>query len=104
MARQIAGRQDAIEDHNKGQLFDTDGRIEAVEKPISELDESVPRAMLQGGIQEHIVEELIDVFVPQVMKETVEVVQHIPQERVQNCALAEIVDVPHTQIREETGR
>ena len=43
---------------NKDQLSNTDGRIEAVEKSISELDESVAHTVSQEGIQECIAEEI----------------------------------------------
>ena len=39
----MAGGQDAIEDYSKDQLSNTDARTEAVEKIISELDESVAK-------------------------------------------------------------
>ena len=41
LARQGTGRQDAIDDYNKDQMSNADARIEAVEKSISELHESV---------------------------------------------------------------
>ena len=41
LARQGTGRQDAMDDYNKDQLSNADARIEAVEKSISELHESV---------------------------------------------------------------
>ena len=42
---------------------------------------------------EHIVEEIIDVLVLQVMEETVEVVKHIPQEQVRSYTVEQIGDV-----------
>ena len=89
--RQIKGHKDTIDDCND-QLSNTDGRIEAVEKSLSELNESVAHAVLQEGIHEHIVEEIIDVPVPEMMEETIEVVQHNPQKQVQ--CVDKIVDVP----------
>merc|ERR1712136_552985 len=72
------------------QLSNTDGRMEVVEKPIPELDESVARTVSQG-IQERIVEEIIDVPVPLVMEKTVEVAKHIPQEPMQSNTAKQIV-------------
>ena len=111
--------QDAIEDYNKDQLSNTDARIEAVEKSISELHERVTKEieipqtqqsevvtliannatvteLLKLAVnrmnvfysptlqhfQQHIDEEIIDVFVPEEMEGTVEVAKHIPQERM----------------------
>merc|ERR1712136_336215 len=72
------------------QLSNTDGRMEVVEKPIPELDESVARTVSQG-IQERIVEEVVDVSVPLVMEKTVEVAKHIPQEPMQSYTAKQIV-------------
>ena len=55
----------------------------------------------QGRIHERIVEETIDVPVPQVMKEVIEVVKVIPHEPVQNRTVEHIVDVSVPQIQEE---
>ena len=87
----------------KSQLSDTDGRMEAVEKSIAELDESVAHMVSQEGIQERLVEEIVDVPIPQVMEKTVEVAKHIPQEPVQSYTLEQIVDMPVPRIRKETG-
>ena len=67
-AHHISGHRDAIADY-KDQLSNTDARIE------------------------RIVEETIDVPVPRVMGETVEAVKLIPQDKVQNCTLEQIVAV-----------
>ena len=48
----------------------------------------------QERVQERIVEETIDVPVPQGMKEIVEAWKYIPQEHVQNCTREHAVDVP----------
>ena len=47
-----------------------------------------------------ILEQIVDVPVPQIMEETVEVVQLIPQERVQQRTLEETVNVPVLQIQQ----
>ena len=52
-------------------------------------------------IQERIVEETVDVAVPQVMEETVEIAKYIPQERVEICTVEQVVDVPVPQIMED---
>ena len=93
-------RFDILDDKN--QLSNNDGRIEAVEKSISELDESVAHAVLQEGIQERIVGEIMDVL-PQVMEKTIEVAKHIPQERIHSYTVEEIVDMAVPRIRKETG-
>ena len=67
-AHHISGHRDAVADF-KDQLSNTDARIE------------------------RIVEETIDVHVPRVMGETVEAVKLIPQDKVQNCTLEQIVAV-----------
>ena len=72
-----------ILDDGKDQLSNTDGRIEAVEKSISELDESVAHTVLQEGIQERVVGETMDVPIPQVMEKTIEVTKAIPRKRLQ---------------------
>ena len=82
LAHQVSGHRDAIADY-KNQLSNTDACIER---------------------NEHIIEDLIDVHVPQVTEEAAEVVKHIPQERVQNCTVEEMVDVPVPWIREKTGQ
>ena len=92
-----------ILDNDKDQLSNTDGRIEAVEKSISELDESVAHTVLQEGIQERIVGEIMDVPIPQVMEKTIEVAKHIPQERMHSYTVEEIVDMAVPRIRKETG-
>ena len=50
--------------------------------------------VLGGRIHEHIVEENIDVTVPQVMKDSSGVVKLTPQERVQNSTAEQIINVP----------
>ena len=73
---QISGHRDAIADY-KDQLPHTDARIK------------------------RIVEEVIGVPVPQVMKQAVKL---IPQDKVQNCTMKQkIVAVPAPRIRDETG-
>ena len=67
------GHKDTTDDCND-QLSNTDGCIEAEE-----------------GTQEHIDDEIINAPVPEMMEETVEVVQHNPQEQVQ--CIDQIVDV-----------
>ena len=42
-------------------------------------------------------------MVPQVTEETFEVVQIMPQERVQNRTVEQVVDVPAPQIQESGG-
>ena len=37
------------------------------------------------------------------MEEILEVAKHMPQERVQNCTIEELVDMPIPQIRKESG-
>ena len=71
-----------ILDDDKDQLSNTDGRIEAVEKFISELDESVAHTVPQEGIQERIVGEIMDVPVPQMAEQMLEVPKIIPQDRI----------------------
>ena len=68
-------------------------------RPLS-LTQMVTKA--SALFQERIEEEIIDVAVPQVMKECVEVVQHMPQERIQKCPVMHIVDVPVPRIGEAT--
>jgi len=55
------------------------------------------------GIQERIVEEIIDVPVPLVMEKTVEVAKHIPQEPMQSYTVKQIVCMPVPWIRKEIG-
>ena len=78
-----------ILDDDMVQLSNTDGRMEVVEKPIPELDESVARTVSQG-IQERIVEEVVG-SVSLVMEKTVEVAKHIPQEPMQSNTAKQIV-------------
>ena len=54
-------------------------------------------------LQQHIVEEIIDVPVPEVMEETVEVVKHIPRSR-RRATQWQIVAVPVQRIQEKTGQ
>ena len=56
----------------------------------------------QELIHERIVEEIVDIPVPQVMEEIIEDVKLIPQERLQNRTVQRIVDVPVLVIRKET--
>ena len=53
-------------------------------------------------LQQHIVEEIIDVPVPEVMVKTVEAATHIPQKRVQSYTVEQIIGAPVSQIRKET--
>ena len=48
-----------------------------------------------------VVEQIVDDPVPQVMEDVAEVVKHIPQARVQNCAVEQFVAVSIPQIRKE---
>ena len=50
--------------------------------------------MPQERIQERIVEEIIDVPVPEVMEKTVEVGKHVRQEGMQSYTVEQIVGVP----------
>ena len=52
-------------------------------------------------IWEHIVEDIVDVRVPQVMGGTNETVKTIPQERVQNHTVEQIFDCLVPQVQEE---
>ena len=54
-------------------------------------------------LQQHIVEEIIDVPVPEVTEQTVEVAKHIPRERMQSYTVEQFIDAPVSQIRKETG-
>ena len=58
--------------------------------------------VLQEQILERIVEEVIEVFVPHVIEEIIEVVKRISEEQAQNCAVESNVDVPVPQTMEET--
>ena len=49
-------------------------------------------------------EEIIGVFVSQVMEEIIEVAKHISQEPTKNSAAEQIVDVPIAQSRKKLGR
>ena len=51
------------------------------------------------GIQEHAVEEVIEVSVPRVIKESVEVVRLIPQESIQQRSGQEVVPGATTNCR-----
>ena len=46
-------------------------------------------------------EQIVDIFVPQIGEEIVEVVKVIPQERVQQRTVKRIIDVPLRQVMEE---
>ena len=59
--------------------------------------------VMQRRNRERIVGETIDAPVPHVTEKIIEVVKHIPQERVQNGTEEQIVDVPVPQCRNETG-
>ena len=48
-----------------------------------------------------ILDQIVDVPVPQIMEETVEVAKLIPQERIQQRTLEETVNVPFQQIQEQ---
>ena len=65
-------------------------------KIISMIDEMVT---LRERVPERIADEIIDVFVPQVMEETVDAAKHIPQEQVQSYTVEQIIDVLVPQIR-----
>ena len=102
LTHEVSGRRDAIAD-TKEQLSNVDGSIAAVEKSISELDESVAHETVQERILERIVEEIIGFPFPQVMEKIVEVGKVIPQERIHDCTPEQFVDVPIPQIRKEIG-
>ena len=53
------------------------------------------------NIQERTVGQILDISVPQILENILEVVPIIPQERVQNCTVEQIVDTPTPQIQEE---
>ena len=57
------------------------------------------RQVPQEQIQERIGEEIIDVLVPFVEEEIIEVAQHGPQEHEQNSTTEQSVDVPVTHCR-----
>ena len=160
LARQGTGRQDAMDDYNKDQLSNADARIEAVEKSISELHESVinnaaatellklavnrlqaeapfevrntsyrdevtsqvtdkkedleadtakhssvletavSRSTLDGEvssrdrISQHTIEQTLDVPMPEMVKQLVEVPKIISQNRIQQLTMKQIVDDP----------
>jgi len=52
-------------------------------------------------VQQRTVEQVVDVPVPQVVEEVIEVAKVIPQERVQQRTVEQVVDVPVPQIVEE---
>ena len=55
----------------------------------------------QERISERIVEHIVDVPVPQMQEQIVEVIKVIPQELVSERIVEQIVDVPVPQIVEE---
>ena len=64
----------------------------------------VPVAMQRHASHERIQERTVeedDVPVPHVMEKTVEDVKFIPQERVQNRIMEQIIDVPGRRIQEK---
>ena len=61
------------------------------------------RQVAEERIQERIVEET-DVPVSLVMEKIIEVAKHVPQERVQNYTVEQLVDATVPRIRKETGR
>ena len=71
----------------------------------SEFSEDVPVVMQRHASQERIQERIIketDVPVPRMMKKTIELAKHIPQERLQNNTVDQTVEVPISKIQEET--
>ena len=45
-------------------------------------------------------EQIVDLQVPQIRKEIGEVIQLIPQERISDCVVEQIIDSPIPQIQE----
>ena len=109
------------DDNNKDQLSNTDARIEAVEKSISELHESVTK---KTGIRQEqqsevatliasnaaatdllklcrTLEQIVGVPSPQIRKEIAKVMQLIPQERTSDRVVEQTVDIPSPQIQEQ---
>ena len=71
--------------------------IQTVQKTV-EVIQLVP----QERIQERIAEQVVDIPLPQIMEEMMEVVLFIPRTR-QNRTVEQIVDVSIPQIQEETS-
>ena len=83
--------------------------------PVPQIQEQVgvikviPQEQMSKRIVEQIVdvpmpqilEQIVHVPVPQIMEETVEAAKSIPQERIQQRALEETVNVPVPQIQEQ---
>ena len=61
----------------------------------------VVRLIPQERVQQHTVEQIVDVPVPQVVEEIAEVVQIIHQERISERIIDRIVDVPVVMQRQE---
>ena len=94
--------------------FDLAVNIGALTRAIAALEECVAGSLIHSrigpairkianttAIQDRIVEEFVDVRVPQMMEEMSGVVKLIPQEQVQQCAAEQRVDRPIAQIDEE---
>ena len=110
------------DDSNKDQLSHADNRIEAVEKSISELHESVMKEIESRQTQHSevstlitnnvaatellkfclTVEQIVSVPAPQIRKEIGEVMQLIPRERISDLVIEQTVDIPRPQIQERT--
>ena len=75
------------------------GVIQFLDKGIDVVE--VVQIIPQERIQQRIVEQIVDVPVPQVVEEILEVIKVIPQERVSERIVEQIVDVPVPQVMEE---
>ena len=80
-----------------GEMYDGLRAQKTDREEILEVIQLVP----QERVQERIVEEIIDVLVPEEMEKTVEVGMHIRQEGMQSCTVEQIVGGPCPQTQKE---
>ena len=70
-------------------------------RQVQFLDRMMDVPVVKQRHEERIVAETIDVPVPRVTENIIEVLKHVPQEQAQSCTVEQIIDLPVPHVKEE---